>query len=260
MDRINEIMKEMIAANTKIIAEWDNIIDDNQDTIFKYTQKLFLYRQEQQIMEKMQRKVMGNTFHETLQMKEALDERLLLIDKVANEYRRPTKNFKDTLKELAIQTLICKVFGFPEYSEFEWNLITNNSKIVRNLKDVELFMFDDPDIKEQINSLKVDFEKDQSVLNTSMEHKETNWYPIIKSRYDDIDFGGIPHHWQGIDPLLYHLLIWGMIMLSIYESTEEVLQLDHQTKKANHKKNCLEYDIEEFKSKLHSGTKIINPI
>lgn len=89
-------------------------------------------------------------------------------------------------------------------------MITDPDKIGRNLREVELFMFDDPDIKDDIYQFKQDLHNDHTLLNISA-HEGTDYsYPVIKNRFDDVDSESIPHHWKNIDPLLYHLVIWAI--------------------------------------------------
>lgn len=66
-------------------------------------------------------------------------------------------------------------------------------------------MFDDPDIKQELLTLKADLHNDVSLMSNQNESFD---YPVIKARYDEIDTEIIPHHWQNIHPLLYHLFIW----------------------------------------------------
>jgi hypothetical protein len=123
------------------------------------------------------------------------------------------------------------VFGFPKFSEFEWNMIIARESINKNLREVDIYMFDDPEIKDKINELKHALDNDATIINTSSENLDYS-YPIIKTKFDDADAEAIPYHWKGIDPLLYNLLIWAVIKLSILEMTDES---SNNTKLLNHK-------------------------
>lgn len=202
----------------------------------------------------MQSQNQGTNLLELTQARDSLLERIKIIEKVAKQQRKTSTGFRDTLKELAIQRVVCKAFGFPDYSEFEWNMIVDKERIGKNLREVEVFMFDDPEIQEELNVLKQDLHNDVTILNVSTEENQNFDYPVIKNRYDDVDMESIPFHWQNIDPLLYHLLIWAVLKQSVLEMSDEDSNIEYQTKLLTHKKNCLQFDIEDLKSKL----KIVN--
>lgn len=130
-----------------------------------------------------------------------------------------------------IRTLISQIFGFPSFSEFEWNMIIARDSITKNLREVDLYMFDDFEIKDKINNLRQELDNDATIINTSSENLDYS-YPMIKTRFDDADAEVIPHHWRGIDPLLYHLFIWSVIKLSIFEMSDES---SNSAKILNHK-------------------------
>lgn len=112
-------------------------------------------------------------------------------------------------------------------------------------------MFDDPDIKDELAKLKMDLMNDVSCQNLAFDKEEYD-YPVIRNRYDDIDYESIPHHWSSINPLLYHLLIWALIKNSILELTDEDSTIQHQAMKAAHRKNLIKIDIDKFKLKQMS--------
>lgn len=112
----------------------------------------------------------------------------------------------------------------------EYDNIARDS-INKNLREVDLYMFDDPEIKDKINSLRQELDNDATIINTSSENLDYS-YPMIKTRFDDADSEVIPHHWRGIEPLLYHLFIWAAIKLSIFEMSDES---SNSAKILNHK-------------------------
>lgn len=99
------------------------------------------------------------------------------------------------------------IFNSTDFPHFEWNMIIDKERIGRNLREVEIYMFDDAQIKEQIFVLRQDLQNDHTIMQASIDELD-NPYPVIKNRFDDVDIEAIPHHWQNISPLLYHLFIW----------------------------------------------------
>ena len=79
--------------------------------------------------------------------------------------------------EEKIRTLICGVFGFPSFSEFEWNMIIDENKIIKNLNEVDIYMFDDNEIREQIKDFQRELNNDATVVDDAVEKIENFPYP-----------------------------------------------------------------------------------
>mmetsp|Transcript_6711 Transcript_6711/g.5842 ORF Transcript_6711/g.5842 Transcript_6711/m.5842 type:complete len:115 (+) Transcript_6711:375-719(+) len=114
-------------------------------------------------------------------------------------------------------------------------MIIDKSRIISNLNDVDLYMFDDKDIQAEIEELKQELDNDQTIIDASIDNSQDFSYPLIKNRFDDADVENIPHHLKSIDPLHYHLMVWAVIRLSILEMIDEDNGSDHNIKLIIHK-------------------------
>ena len=170
-----------------------------------------MYTQEFEILNKEASYTKTDSSQDIYMVKELLNNRVKIISglpRIPDTSHEKSENLVDTIKEVKIQKLISKVFGFSDFSQYEWNFIIDPDYISRNLREVELFMFDDEQVKAELFSLKQDLHNDFTIENQSSDNYG---YPMIKNRFDEIDFKVIPHHWKNIDPLLYHLLVWAII-------------------------------------------------
>ncbi|CAI2369560.1 unnamed protein product [Moneuplotes crassus] len=256
---MEDCLNAIVHQNHQLIEKIDHILAKNQEIISKEKTKLGMYDEElDDISKKLYQNNPSNEY-ELYHAKDSLNERLKIIHKISRKGEKEemeifeaelNKSDRIVTIESKIRTLICAAFGFCSFSEFEWNMIIDHNTIMKNLNEVDIYMFDDEEIKDQISVLQRELDNDETIMDVSLGDKLDFSYPVIKTRYDDADIENIPHHVQGIDPLLYHLLIWATLKNSILEMSDEDLKNENSQKLLQHKKECLRNYIDNFKSKL----------
>jgi chromosome segregation ATPase len=111
---------------------WNQTIAHNQEEINNTKKKIKLY-EEELVMNNEENHERGNWIdkHEYIVVnkeelkaaKDSLNERINIIEHLAKNPMSHTSNLKDVIKEITIQKMIMKIFGFPEFTEFEWKAI-----------------------------------------------------------------------------------------------------------------------------------------